>query len=180
MKPWKWNGFQVDPSSVLEWLWLHARPSCAIYLCVDDLRARDGITLETDDGWVEDLRSRSFWDSLSTSTDPPRMHCAHCRRWLATVQRNEPALLPTVAQPIIIGSFLWLCDERCLRDFAAKPGRIYNPTPRYGRDEVLTVRCTHCESAIEANRVDPLVLADWFTQHVPAECSLEASRGHSR
>lgn len=178
MKPWKWSGFQVDASSVLDWLWIHARPKCAIYLCVDDLRERDGITLDAEDGWSEDLRSRRFWDSLSTSTDPPRMHCAHCQRWLGTVHNHEPRVLSTVEQPIVIGSFLWLCDERCLRAFASKPGRSWTPTPRRGSGEVLTVRCTHCETSIEASKVDPLVFADWCTQHVRAECALEATRGH--
>ncbi|MFO0561669.1 MAG: hypothetical protein U0269_26895 [Polyangiales bacterium] len=178
MKPWKWSGFQVDASSVIDWLFVHSRPQCSVLLCVDDLRERAGITLDPDDGWHEDLRSRRFWDSLSTTTNPPRMHCAHCQKWLGTlVDDHQARRLEGVREPIVIGTFLWLCDERCLEAFAAQPGRVFRPTPKRSPDEILRVSCPHCDKGIEANRVSPLVLADWFTEHIAAECSLEVTRG---
>lgn len=178
MKPWKWSGFQVDVSSVVDWLFVHSRPQCSTLLCVDDLRERDGITLDPEDGWHEDLRSRRFWESLSTTTTPPRMHCAQCQRWLGTlVDAHQARKLDSVSEPIVIGTFLWLCDERCLEAFAAAPGRVYRKTPKRSPDEVLRVSCPHCDKSIEANRVSALVLADWFTEHIASECSFEVTRG---
>ncbi len=177
MKPWKWSGFQVDASSVLDWLTAHAREECSTLLCVDDLRTANGVSLAPEDGWREDLRSRGLWDSLSTTTNPPRFHCAQCKRWLGTLEGDhEPRRLANAGDPIVIGTFLWLCDERCLRAFAGAPARAWRPTPKRFAGEILHVRCTHCDKSVEANTVSPLVLADWFTEHLAQECSLEARR----
>jgi hypothetical protein len=177
MKPWKWTGFQVDVSSVVDWLALHAQPQCSLLICVDDRRVPDGITLDPADGWREDLRSRSFWNSLSLTTTPARMHCAHCQHWLGVVTDDHSARkLDAVPEPIVIGSFLWLCDQRCLDAFASTEGRVWRPTPKRTAAEILRLRCLHCDKSVDANRAAPLLLADWCTEHLAAECTLEATR----
>lgn len=174
MKPWKWNGFQVDTSSVLELLSLHAnsrqnREPCALYLDANSSRVAT-YSLDVDDGWSEDLRSRRFWDSVSVATDPPRALCAECSRWLAVLPRGgSPQRQRGAERAIVIGSYLWLCDERCLRAFSSRPGRAYRPAPAWRE---LVLECRACASEIVADRADTLALAEWFTDHLAPECAL--------
>jgi hypothetical protein len=175
MKPWKWSGFQVDLDSVREWFSLHARPACSILIDVNSARVDEGITLDPEDGWSEDLRSRRFWESYSTSTKPPRMHCAECNKWLAVVEDDRaPRLIDASARPIVIGSYLWLCDERCLTAFARRPGRVWRRAVPRRAGESLRVGCAACASEVDADKIEPLEMAAWLTEHLGPECALAA------
>jgi hypothetical protein len=180
MKPWKWNGFQIDTSSVLELLSLHALAEragsdrCELFIDVDSSRV-ETFSLEPADGWREDLRSRTFWTSISVSTEPPRALCAECSRWLAVLTRGgEPVRQKGAQDAIVIGSALWLCDDRCLRAFASRPGRVFRAAPRRG---ALTLGCRSCASEIIADGADSLALAEWFTDHLAPGCALTVRAG---
>jgi hypothetical protein len=173
MQPWKWNGFQVDDPMVREWLALHARDACALCLDVNGSAADRGCTLSPSDGWREDLRSRGLWAGIYTDTTPARARCAACDRWLAVLpERGEPVLRPGVSRPIVIGSYLWLCDDRCLARFASAPGRVYRPAPRLARP--IALACGPCASERPLDGADPLALAVWLTEHVGPTCALRA------
>lgn len=178
MKPWKWNGFQVDASSVLELLSLHAldppgdrgdREACTLYLDANSARV-ETFSLDVEDGWLEDLRSRRFWDSVSVSTDPPRALCAECARFLAVLPRGAaPARQKGAEDAIVLGSYLWLCDPLCLRAFSSRPGHVYRPAPAYRE---LTLTCRACATELAADRVDALALAEWLAEHLAPGCAL--------
>jgi hypothetical protein len=174
MQPWKWSGFQVDFDVVREWLSLHARDACALCVDVSGSSADRGCTLSVSDGWREDLRSRGLWAGVSTRSVPARARCAACDRWLAVLpEHGDPELLRGVASPVVIGSYLWLCDDRCLARFTSAPGRVYRAAP--ARPEGATkLTCGPCASERVVDPADPLALAVWLTEHVGPGCALRA------
>jgi hypothetical protein len=138
-KPVKWDGFQLGNRFFAELLALHSRPTCVLLLGVDHTYAWD-----EGDGWREDLRSRSFWDSEEGV-------CATCNARL-----DE-------ATAMIANPWLWFCSTECSRRFVEQGARVWQPAPAAVAG--LWVRCTRCD--VQTSVGDSFVeLAFWLDSHV--------------
>jgi hypothetical protein len=191
MKPWKWSGFQMGSAFVAEMLSLHATPSCTL-IVTSDARAFEPPWQHDDAecGWLEDLRSRWFWDSIRHDATPPQMVCATCEAPLelstgADVEalRQEgyrsPGGAPT---PLIVGRYLWFCGPACRDRHRSGPGRAWRAHPDASPHARIRVGCRHCgvESSLgarEPDESDALAFAEWLVDHVydpPAPLGLDA------
>lgn len=191
MKPWKWNGFQMGNAFVAELLSLHAEPSCTLMVASD---ARAFVPPwqhdEAASGWLEDLRSRWFWDSLRSHVTPHQMVCGTCEAPLelpatphgATLRREGFCSLRGAATPLVVGRYLWFCGPACRDRYRAGPGRVWRAHPEVSAHARLRVGCLRCgvETSLGArdpDESDALAFAEWLVDHVydpPGCCELEA------
>ena len=191
MKPWKWSGFQMGNAFVAELLSLHATPSCRL-IVTSDARAfvppwqHD----DAESGWLEDLRSRWYWDSVRHDATPPRMACATCEAPLDVSTSADAEALrqegfrsaPGAAAPLIVGRYLWFCGPACRDRHRSGPGRAWRAQPDASPHARVRVGCLHCGvetslGAREPDESDALAFAEWLVDHVydpPAALGLDA------
>jgi hypothetical protein len=187
MKPYKWNGFQVGDGVVAELLALHSGPDCSLIVSSDARAwtpawAHDDATA----GWLEDLRSRWFWDSIVSDVEPLGMICAVCRAPLQLPATPEGEALRRAgyrshaggAVPLVVGRYLWFCGPNCLDRHRSVPGRTWRACSDLAATTRLEIGCLHCgvQHSLGDIAGDPeraLAFAEWLTEHIydPADGS---------
>jgi hypothetical protein len=176
MKPFKWSGFQVGNRFAIELFTAHATPECSLVVVTDSSAVDEPWSHDdVESGWLEDLRSRWFWDSIEPLHEPPFMCCAACKARLRLPSSpdgdelreggyDSPADAPL---PIIVGHYLWFCSAKCRGDYQATPGRTWRPHPdRAGMRAV--VMCSRCDAGFELahDNERSTQFAEWLAHHV--------------